>query len=108
MLFRIEVTRSAETDIDAAYLWLFERRPESADAWIRGLFKTIFSLKEFPARCPIARDSRGLGGEIRQLLHWQGRHAFRILYEVRAETVFIIRIRHTAQDYLNPEQDFES
>ena len=108
MLFRIEVTRSAEADIDAAYLWIFEQSPEHADRWVRGLYQTIFTLKELPARCPVASESRGLGREIRQLLYWQGRHAFRILYEIRNETVFVLRIRHTAQDYLDPGQAFES
>ncbi len=108
MLFRIEVTRSAEADIDAAYLWSFEQSPEYAGKWIRGLYRTIFTLRELPARCPVARESRELGREIRQLLYWQGRHACRILYEIREETVFVLRIRHTAQDDLDPEEAFES
>lgn len=108
MLFRIEVTRSAEADIDNAYLWIFEQSPEYADQWIRGLYRTIFTLKDLPARCPIARDCRGLGRKIRQLLYWQGRHACRILYEIREETVFVLRIRHSAQDRLDPEEAFES
>ncbi|MCP5116473.1 MAG: hypothetical protein GY953_37065, partial [bacterium] len=30
MLFRIEVTRSAEADIDEAYFWIYGQNPEYA------------------------------------------------------------------------------
>lgn len=108
MLFQIEVTRSAEDDIEDAYLWIYEQSPEQADRWIRGLYKTIFTLKELPERTTILRDSGALDREVRQLLYWHGRHAYRILYEITKETVFVLRIRHAAQDVLNPGEIFRA
>jgi plasmid stabilization system protein ParE len=67
MLFRIEVTRSAEVDIENTYFWIYERNPEYADKWIRGLYRSVFTLRELPARCSIASESRELEREIRQL-----------------------------------------
>ncbi len=102
MLFRIEITHSAETDIDDAYLWIYEQSSTYAEKWIRGLITAVHSLKELPARCPIAAESRDLDREIRQLIYGRGRHGYRILYEVRGETVVVLRVRHTARDYLDP------
>ncbi|MCP4659376.1 MAG: type II toxin-antitoxin system RelE/ParE family toxin [bacterium] len=66
MLFRIEITRSAENDIDDAYLWIYERNPTYAERWIRGLMRAVHSLKELPARCPIAAENQDLDREIRR------------------------------------------
>ena len=38
-----------------------------------------------------------VGREIRQLLSGRGRHMYRILFEVRADAVCIMRLRHTPQ-----------
>jgi len=58
------VTRPAEADIDDAYIWLYEHSPAIADRLIRGVWRAIFSLKEFPARCPVAPEGREMGREI--------------------------------------------
>lgn len=106
MEFRTEITESAEKDIDEAYLWFYEQSPSAADKWFRGLCRAIFSLGEMPARCPVAPESRDIDREVRQLLYGKKRQMFRILYEIRGEAVYVLRVRHAARAYLEPG-DFE-
>jgi hypothetical protein len=54
----------------------------------------------------LALENEVFADELRQLLYGQGRRAFRILFTIRNEVVFILFVRHTAQDLLKPE-DFE-
>ncbi len=104
MEFLVEIAEPAEEDIDEAYLWFYERDPGKADRWYRGLCKAIFSLREMPLRCAIAPESQDLDREVRQLLYGRRRQMYRILYEVRGDTVVVLRIRHTSRAYLDPEE----
>ena len=104
MEYLVEITETAEEDIESAYLWIYDDSPARADRWYRGLCRAIFSLRELPRRCPIAPESRDLDREVRQLLYGRRRQMVRILYEIRATTVFVLRIRHTARAYLDPDQ----
>lgn len=37
-------------------------------------------------------------------LHGKRRHVHRILFEIRGQTVVVLRVRHSAQDFLGPEE----
>ena len=104
MEFLVEIAEPAEKDIEEAYLWIYEQSPSRADKWYRGLCKVIFSLSELPKRCPIAPESRNLDREVRQLLYGRRRQMYRLLYEIRGETVFVLRLRHAARAYLPPDE----
>ena len=104
MEFLLEIAEPAERDIDEAYLWLYEQSPSKADTWYRGLCRAIFSLRELPRRCPIAPESRDRDREVRRLLYGRRRQMYRILYEIRGKTVYILRLRHAARAYLDPEE----
>lgn len=106
MEFLVEIAEPAERDIEDAYLWFYDSSPPRADEWYRGLCRAILSLRELPRRCPIAPESRDLNRQIRQLLYGRRRLMYRILYEIREDTVFVLRLRHTAQTRLAP-QDFD-
>ena len=45
-----------------------------------------------------------LDREVRQLLYGRRRQMYRILYEIRGETVYVLRLRHAARAYLDPEE----
>jgi plasmid stabilization system protein ParE len=103
MAFSVEITRRALREIDQALGWLTQRSPGAAARWHRQLLEAISTLKANPNRCPLApEDEWYAGGELRQLLSGKRQGIYRILFEVRGTTVYILRIRHSAQDLLPP------
>lgn len=54
MAYRVDLSISALRDAENAYLWLREQAPEKADDWYRGLLEAVYSLENFPNRCPLA------------------------------------------------------
>jgi plasmid stabilization system protein ParE len=103
MAFRVEPTKTAKQDLRNILAWL--RSQEAGEAglrWYEGMEKAMASLAEFPARCPIARESASMPFEMRQLLYGSKRYRFRILFTIEGETVFILRIRRGSQKDLRP------
>ncbi len=82
MAYRVDISLPALTDAEEAYLWIKYQAPESAGDWYEGLMKAIFSLENFPARCPVAPESDDLGTEVRQLLYGKRTHTYRILFSI--------------------------
>jgi plasmid stabilization system protein ParE len=100
----VRISRRALREIDAALAWLAERSRAAADRWHGRLLEAIRSLEDNPGRCPLApEDECYEGGELRQFLHGKRRGVYRILFEVRGDVVYILRVRHSAQDLLKPE-----
>jgi plasmid stabilization system protein ParE len=99
--YRVEPTDKALVDAGEAYFWINEQSEEAALWWYEGLMKAFRSLERNPLRCPLAPESAFFEEEIRQLIY--GR--YRILFTVAGETVFVLRVRHGAQEYLKPEDE---
>jgi plasmid stabilization system protein ParE len=94
MAFQVEITRRALLDAEEAYVWFSEQSPQWAERWLNGLLEAVNSLEEFPTMCAVLHDGRAIGKEIRQYLYGRGRTAYRLFFEIRGDTVFILRIRH--------------
>ncbi len=90
-------------DLDEAYRWNAQRAPETAARWYHGFLDSLHSLATDPERCPLAAESRKLSIEVRQLLYGR-RRSYRALFLVRAETVVVLHIRHTARREASPEE----
>ncbi|HEX8424243.1 MAG TPA: type II toxin-antitoxin system RelE/ParE family toxin [Pyrinomonadaceae bacterium] len=99
--YRVEPTDKALVDAGEAYFWINEQSEAAALGWYEGLMKALRSLEKSPLRCPLAPESAFFEEEIRQL----GYGKYRILFTVAGETVFVLRVRHSAQEYLKPEED---
>ena len=89
-MYTLQVQPLAADEIQAAYEWLYERSPQAADRWFRGLWKALRNLEHLPKRCPVAPESRVFEGEVRQLIYGQ----YKILFAVEADTVKILHVRH--------------
>lgn len=106
MAYRVDISRPAIEDAEAAYEWMRENTPDKAADWFAGLMDAIFSLENMPERCPFSPENREFVIEIRQLLYGKRRNAYRILFgifydnEADENVVRIYRIRHGAQRYL--------
>ncbi len=105
MIYRIEISAPALADIEAGYLWVRQHSLGKAGEWYKALREAISSLRQMPARCPLAPESYDFVVEVRQLLYGkrhsnqQYRILFGISYDSATDTrmVTIYRVRHTAQ-----------
>jgi plasmid stabilization system protein ParE len=103
MTFRIEIARRAAREIENQYHWLARRSQAAAGKLRDSLLDAISSLEEDPERCPEAPEAKWYGPGLRQLLHGKRRIMYRILFEIRGDVVVVLRVRHSAQDLLSPE-----
>ena len=105
MNFRIEITERARDDADTAYAWMAENISAAhAEKWYQELFEQIDTLVHFPARCPIARESRKSPEEIRELTYGKRRHKhkYRILFAIRGDVVAILSVHHSSRTEFKP------
>jgi len=82
MAYRVDISLPALTDAEEAYLWVKYHAPESAGQWYEGLMQAVFSLENFPTRCPISAESEFLGVEIRQFIYGKHGNTYRILFSI--------------------------
>jgi plasmid stabilization system protein ParE len=103
MTFQVEITPIAETQIEQAYRWYRKYNPEFAERWFRDLMNTIATLQEKPQRCPLAIEHEIFPDEVRQLLYGKTKNVYRILFVIRADRVYALYVRHSAQAPLTPK-----
>jgi plasmid stabilization system protein ParE len=102
MSLHVVIARAAAREIEEQYNWLAERSEAAANRWRDALLEAIDTLEDHPERCPEAPEAEWHEG-LRQLLHGKRRQAHRILFEIRGQTVVVLRVRHSARDFLRPE-----
>lgn len=102
MTFYVEMTVTATAEAEEAHLWKLQRSAVSAAKWYNGLVDAIDSLSAYPERCSLAPESETFGKEIRQLMYGKHQGTWRILFEVRGDTVYVLHIRHGRQQLLEP------
>jgi plasmid stabilization system protein ParE len=104
MAHSLPITARALRELDGALEWLSERSRAAAVRWHEQILEAVRSLADNPERCGLAPESEWHPGEIRQLLHGKKRGVYCILFEVRGNTVYILRVRHSAQALLGPDE----
>ena len=102
----MEVEQSRQAQLDA--LVVMENKADVIGAdrafeWYNGLQDAINALGDFPNSHPFAPESANVAG-LRQKLYGRWRDVYRIVFQVRHETVWVLRIRHAAQEELTPEE----
>ncbi|NEO83495.1 MAG: type II toxin-antitoxin system RelE/ParE family toxin [Spirulina sp. SIO3F2] len=104
MIFQVRITQQAEVEIETAYRWLRKwNSADYADRWFRGLMNKLATLQKQPQRCALAIENDVFSEEVRQLLHGKRRSAYRILFVVRTDVVFILHVRSSRQAPLTAE-----
>lgn len=73
MAFRVDVTEPALADSEEYVRFIREvrREPEAAERWFRGLVDAVYSLEEFPDRCPPIPEQSDFRIEIRHLIYFR-------------------------------------
>jgi plasmid stabilization system protein ParE len=103
MVYEVELSARARSDAEEAYQYIARDWPTRAKRWYVGLLDAVESLARNPERCGIAPEGKNLGIELRQLLYGKRAGKYRILFEIRGETVFVHHIRHGARDWWHPD-----
>ena len=106
MTYQVVIVPSALLEIAKAYRWISSNMDErAAIQWYDNLIAAIASLQNFPNRCPFAPETKDFEQEIRQLLVGKKRKPmYRVLFEVEADTVYVLYVRHSRQSRLGAEE----
>ncbi len=104
MKYRVELAATAKADIREKTQWLRDQVSAAmADQWLEGLRKAIQTLEKQPLRCPLAAENDKFPQEIRELLYGRRkRNKHRIIFEIIDDTVYVLYVRHSAQNELEP------
>ena len=95
MIFRVEITPSAEREAQAILEWLLDRQAgETGLRWFLNLEQAIQSLSHFPERCSLAPENDRFPFEVRQLLYGRRPHVYRILFSIEQDTLYVLHVRH--------------
>ena len=95
MDFRVSTSARAKRDLDSILKWLRKQEAGEAGArWFQGLRDAFASLEHLPRRCALAPENGLLGVEVRQLLHGDKPHVYRVLFTIEADVVYVLHIRH--------------
>jgi plasmid stabilization system protein ParE len=66
--------------------------------------EAVRDLGDNPERFGFAPENEWYPGELRQMLYGRKRGTYRVFFEIRGDTVYILRVRHSAQDLMGPEE----
>ena len=100
--YTVSVTDEVDASIRDAFRYIYERSPQNARAWLRGLYEeAVDTLETMPERCPLIREHEPFDVEVRNLIY----HSHRIIFTVNdeASVVEVHAFRHAAQDDSSPE-----
>lgn len=94
MAFHVDVTDPALADAEDYVRRIRDvnKEPDAAERWFRGLVTAIYSLEEFPSRCPIIPEASAFNEKIRHLIYFSHRIIFGIDYN--GKRVVVYRIFH--------------
>jgi plasmid stabilization system protein ParE len=102
MKYAVRITSRALREVNQVVQWISERSERAARVWHEQILAAAESLELNPKRCSLAPESEWFGAEVRQHFFGKRRGIYRILFEIRGRTVYILRIRHGARRLLEP------
>lgn len=105
MRYTVIILPTAKAEIKEAYQWIFDETPAQAAKWLSGISDAINSLSTFPERCALAPESNAFDVEVRQLLYGKKHSIYRVLFTIKDDTVFILRVRHSSRQSITAEDE---
>jgi len=98
MKYRIEVTATAEGELDAILDWLLERSSQGAESWFVAWIAATTFVSENTLAAPLAPENDDHDEDVR---HWpfktdHGRR-YRLLFIIRENTAYITNVRGYGQ-----------
>jgi plasmid stabilization system protein ParE len=105
MSYRVFISSRANLQLAQAATWWAENHSlDQAARWLDGFEMAIAGLSDHPERHGFSRENSlyDLPFEVRQLLYGLGKKAtHRAVFEIRGDAVYVLAIRHLAQDDLS-------
>ena len=102
MTLKVITSEPARADVRADCRWWAEHRSaEQAERWFDACEAAITSLSHRAEHCLLAPEDDAFPFELRQLTFGLGRKpTHRILFTIRPEMIFVLRVQHLAQQFL--------
>ena len=91
--FRVEITETAQSDIQEIFQYIAADDQKAGINLIEEIERQIDSLEQFPFRCSVDPESYELGVEYRHILYAH----YRTIFRVDASKVIILRVIHGAR-----------
>jgi toxin ParE1/3/4 len=88
--YRVEITRSAETDVAEIWTYIGADSIENATRFVIQLEEKISTLERLPQRSPSIPENKLLGTEYRHLILGD----YRVIFRIDKSAVFVLRIVH--------------
>lgn len=104
MSYQVKITSRAMSQLTATAIWWAKHHSiEQAARWLDGFEIEIQNLADDPERHPLARENSLFESPypVRQLNYGlSSRPTHRAVFEIRGNTIYVVAIRHLAQDDL--------
>lgn len=99
MVYRVDLARNAEVELEQLYLWVVERAPQQRASWFNGLERAILTLDQHPDRCPVAPESIDPDHPVRVLSYGRKPLVYRVFFTVdhSARIVRVVHVRRGAR-----------
>ena len=90
--FEVVVHQDAVDDLMRNYTFVQKHAPNTLAKWLKPLQIHVKTLSRNPQRCPIARESKRVFLEVRELHFGRRPNVFRILFAIDKATVRVLKI----------------
>ena len=98
MTFTVRELPRAKWDKRHIFVWLFERSPQGAAAWLDAYDQMIERLTTAAESFPAAHENQDIELEVKQVLFKTKRgRIYRAVFHVDGRDVFILRVRGPGQ-----------
>ena len=91
--FSVEITPTAESDIEDIWSYIAEDSSENATCFILALEEQVQALESFPERCPLIPENEVLNTRCRHLIYGN----YRTIFRIAGKTVYVLRVIHGAR-----------
>jgi plasmid stabilization system protein ParE len=103
VIYRVELTPTAEAELWDDFLYIHERAPLNAQQWLVSVYEAIDTLESFPRRCAVAPEGQYVEDELRHLLFKSHRIIFHI--DEPQKVVRILHIRRGSRRAIGEQPD---
>ena len=101
MVYRVEIAKNAEAELEELYLWVMSRAPQQGATWFNGLERAVLSLDQHPKRCPVAPESIDPDQPVRVLSYGRKPHVYRVFFIIDDPTQ-VVRVVHVRRGARRP------
>jgi plasmid stabilization system protein ParE len=104
VIYSVQLAIEAQADIQKVLDWFAQQEAiDAGNQWVSQLYEKAETLQQNPQRCFIVPKLSTEYREIRQLLFGNRLIKYRLLFEIKNQTVNILRVWHSSRDEILPK-----